>query len=98
MLSANDNLFNTCLRILRHRGFALSVAGDGGDADHYPEHLVWTAHSPAFAFRAENPIALLGLVAIHDHLRPADERKHWWHLDGPDIRAELLAEAFDRDA
>jgi hypothetical protein len=93
-LSSHINVWNTCLRILRQRGFALRVSGelraDGG----YPTDALWIAEKDGFYFCADNPIELLGLVAVHDFVRPREDVPYWWQVEGSDIYAELMEAAF----
>ncbi len=42
-------------------------------------------------FRAENPIELLGLVAIRDHHSAETDLPYWWRIEGPNIIAEIEA-------
>ncbi len=94
-LGSHPNVYNTCLRILRTRGFALKVEGEMtvGD-DSYPADALWIARQGEFIFRADNPIELLGLVAIYDHVQPTAAQPYWWSVPGADIRTELLDAAF----
>jgi hypothetical protein len=98
-LSSSGNVHNTCLGILRQRNFALSVDG-GLDADEcYPTDCLWIAEKDGYRFAADNPIELLGLVAIYDYDQPQGEAKGYWlRIDGPDLWRELMQAAFhDKD-
>lgn len=96
-LGSNANVRNTCLRILRDRGFTLKVQGEI-DADLcYPTDAMWIAEKDSFRFVADNPIELLGLVSIYDYVKPEADIPYWWRMDGPDIWSELMSEAFDND-
>lgn len=47
----------------------------------------------------DNPIELLGLVRIYDHVQPAEDADYWWGVNGEDIRREVMLKAFpDRAA
>jgi hypothetical protein len=98
-LSSSGNVHNTCLRILRQRGFALSVDGEQDADGCYPTDCLWIAEKEGYRFAADNPIELLGLVAIYDHVQPQGEAKgYWWHVDGPDLWREWMQAAFhDKD-
>jgi hypothetical protein len=98
-LSSHANVHNTCLRILRFRGYRLWVEGkldEGGLIE--PSSLAWMAERDGFTLHADTPIELLGLAAILDHKRPTQSDPYWWKVDGPDIREELLAKTFGNDA
>jgi len=94
-LSSHANVYNTCLLILRGRGYELSVEGEL-DADQIiePSSLHWIAEKDDFRFLADNPIELLGLSAIYEHKKPTSHESYWWSLDGPDIYVELMDKAF----
>ncbi len=93
-LAANFNVYNTCLRILVSRGFDLEVDGEIIEEGSYPTDLMWTATKDNFCFRADNPIELLGLVAISDYTHPKEDVGYWWYVDGEDIQNKLLTKAF----
>jgi hypothetical protein len=93
-LASHGNVYNTCLRILRARGFELAVSGEPQPDGNYPVERQWFARKEGFYFCADNPIELLGLVAVYDYVRPADDRPYWWKVDGPDVESELLEAAF----
>jgi hypothetical protein len=93
-LASHANVYNTCLRILRSRGFALEVSGEPRPDGAYPTDCHWIARKDGFYFCADNPIELLGLVAISDHVRPEEDRPYWWAVHGPDIESELMEAAF----
>lgn len=112
-LSAHINVFNTCLRILAEKGYAVRVEVDTewhthrtaeeafavramfaapGELEEDPGlgRRFWMAEKDGFYFCAGNPIELLGLVAVRDHLKPAEDVSYWWRTDGPDLHSELL--------
>lgn len=97
-LSSHANAYNTCLRILRARGFALHVEGEMTADGCYPVDALWVAEEAGFRFAADNPIELLGLVAVYDHVRPTEARPYWWSVEGPDIWSELMEAAFPDQA
>lgn len=97
-LASHANVYNTCLRILRSRGFALNVRGELEPDGSYPVACRWIARKGDFYFCGDNPIELLGLVAVSDHVRPHEDRPYWWAVEGPDIRSELLESAFPDEA
>ena len=88
-LTSHANVENTCLRILRDRGFKLTLQGCESGSVGY----LWIAEKDGFRFTAENAIELLGLVAIFDHVKPKEDTPYWWSVKGPDVRRELMAAA-----
>jgi hypothetical protein len=93
-LGSHANVYNTCLRILRNRGFALRVEGEMTADGCYPPDALWIAEKEWFHFAADNPIELLGLVAVYDYVRPKEASPYWWVVQGPDLWRELMEEAF----
>jgi hypothetical protein len=85
-LSSHLNVYNTCLRILRNRGFQLRLEEATTDAD---SDELWIAEKGEFRFMADNPIELLGLTAIFDYVHPKEDVPYWWTVKGPDIQKEL---------
>ena len=77
-LASNGNVRNTCLRILRQRGYALRVEGELDADGCYPAEAFWIAEKNGFHFCGDNPIELLGLVAIYDHVQPKEDESYWW--------------------
>jgi hypothetical protein len=96
-LASHYNVYNTWLRILRSRGFALEVTGIPQPDGSYPVEKRWFARQDGFCFTADNPIELLGLTSIYDHVHPADDRPYWWCVKGDDVMSELLEKAFPDD-
>lgn len=78
-LSSAPNVLNTCLRILRARGYDLRLDDE-----------LWIARKGGFTFMADNPIELLGLTAIYDYVQPAADADYWWSVPGPNILGEFL--------
>jgi hypothetical protein len=98
-LASNANVYNTCLRILRSRGFELEVSGEAESDGSYPISCHWIARKDGFYFCGDNPIELLGLVAVYDHVRPSVDEPYWWAVEGPDLWTELKEAAFsDKEA
>lgn len=93
-LASHANVYNTCLRILRARGFDLEVSGEREPGGGFPAECSWLAHRDGFYFQADNPIELLGLVAVYDHKHPDKDEPYWWVVDGPDVRRELMEATF----
>ena len=93
-LASNANVHNTCLRILHQRGYVLRVEGELDAGGYYPTDAFWIAEKDGFHFCGNNPIELLGLIAIHDHVQPKEETSYWWVVEGDDIWSELMEAAF----
>jgi hypothetical protein len=94
-LSSHTNVYNTCLRILRQRGYRLWVEGELDHNVMYPNDLAWMAEKNGKTFQADNPIELLGLAAIYEYVNPVGETQpDWWTVPGANIKDELLAAAF----
>lgn len=93
-LGSHGNVYNTCLRILQNRGFTLRVEGEMTDEGCYPSDATWIAVKDSFYFAADNPIELLGLVAVYDYVQPKEDRPYWWRVEGADLWTELMEAAF----
>lgn len=93
-LVSHANVYNTCLRILSNRGFAMRVEGELDDDGCWPTDAHWIAEKDGFHFLADNPIELFGLVALQDHFQPAEDIPYWWRQDGDDVYEELMSAAF----
>ena len=88
MLFSYPNVWNTCLLIIRDLGYRLYLTG----TDPTLASCAWNAERDGIKLRGDNPIELLGLVAIHEHIKPNDDVSYWWRIDGPNVVAELEAE------
>ncbi len=88
------NVYNTCLRILRSKGYELSVNGELDDEDIIiPESLTWYAVKDEFSSVADNPLELLGLTSIFEFKKPQIDESYWWAVKGDNIYNELLEKA-----
>jgi len=94
-LGSNFNVWNTCLRILRNREYAINVEGELSEDGCWPTDALWIAEKDGFRFTGDNPIELLGLVGIYDHVRPNTDVDYWWLVDGEDIRRQVMRQAFN---
>ncbi|MDP2345395.1 MAG: hypothetical protein Q8O67_30905 [Deltaproteobacteria bacterium] len=65
-MEAGNTLYGFPLRLLRHRGFVVMYPPN--DAEDYADMDVWALHSNGTRLIASNPLALLGLLSILDHL------------------------------
>jgi hypothetical protein len=90
MLFSYPNVWNTCLLILRERGYRLFLLGDPDENDSIAQ-CTWNAEKDGMKFRAHNPIELLGLIAIREHRCPQSDTPYWWRIDGPFLIPELEA-------
>ncbi|HEY1068097.1 MAG TPA: hypothetical protein VGE52_18380 [Pirellulales bacterium] len=97
-LASHVNAYNTCLQILRSRGYALEVSGELEADGTYPAACHWIARRDGFYFCGDNPIELLGLAAVYDFVQPPVDRPYWWKIEGPDIQEELYEAAFPEEA
>jgi hypothetical protein len=79
-LSAYLNVYNTALVILERQGWALRF-------DEAREH--WHAKKGDWEFLADDPMQLLGLVAIYEHHEPKKKTEYWWKIDSPDLLSKL---------
>ena len=73
-LSYYSNVHNTALVILQQKGYRVWTE----DAQQR-----YCAEKDGWDFMADDPVQLLGLVAIHDFHRPADFAEYWWRLREP---------------
>ena len=79
-LSAHLNVYNTALVILERKGWALRY-------DKTQDW--WLAQKDGWELLADDPMALLGLVAIHEHHAPKAKAEYWWKIDEPDLLSHL---------
>jgi hypothetical protein len=94
-LGSHGNVWETCLQLLERKGYDLSVVTT--ERDDAPDD--WRAEKDGFRFFADNPIELIGLVAIYEELRPTDSRAYWWTAQtrrDVELQAALYTEAAER--
>lgn len=91
MLRSYPNVWNTCLLILRERGYRLFLTGDTDETGSIAG-CAWNAEKGGIKLRGDNPIELLGLAAILEYHRPAGDVAYWWRIDGENLVARLEAE------
>lgn len=92
-LGSCGNVNNTCLIILKNKGFDITIDGDLND-DEYPTDALWIAEKDGFKFMADNPIELLGLVGIYEYKKPKEDIPYWWLIKEPDIWLEIMQKKF----
>lgn len=68
-LGEYPNVYNSALAVLSSKGFQVWF---DEKADMY------CAEKDGWDFMADNPISLLGLVAIFEHARPTAYKEYWW--------------------
>ena len=73
-LSAYLNVWNTCLVILQNKGFRTWT----DEAENY-----FFAERDGWDFMADDPIQLLGLIAIFEHTNPTKREEYWWRIEEP---------------
>jgi len=58
-----------------------------------------TAERDGFSLSGDNPIELLGLVAIYEEIRPTEDRPYWWSGPNDSLRVwdRLTDEAISRE-
>ncbi len=93
-LGSNFNVWNTCLRLMRVRGYTIKVEGELDEDGCWPADPLWIAEKDKFRFMGDNPIELLGLISVYDHIQPIEDDDYWWRIDGEDIRREIMLQAF----
>ena len=90
------NVWNTCLAILRERGYELSLEADDPEAD--LTECIWVAKEGEYDLWASNPIQLLGLASIHRYHNPAKPpASYWWMIENVDIMDELIEKRWPDD-
>ncbi len=95
-LSSHLNVWNTCLRILRERGWNLGIEGET-EAD--LSECLWSAHKSGYELWGDNPIELLGLAAVYEHHAPTGPQDpYWWRVEGDDIYDELIESRWPAEA
>jgi hypothetical protein len=92
-LNNHVNVWGTCLQILHRKGFRMRLELDA-DSDFEGTYV---AEKDGLDFLADNPLELLGLVAIYEEVKPAAVPPYWWCVkgDGPD-HSRLLNEAGEK--
>jgi hypothetical protein len=92
-LYAHGNVYDTCLRILRAKGYELSLKGGyTPDGEYDPAELIWCAEKNGIRFGGHSPVELLGLAAVYEFKgEPIDASDYWWVVEGPEVWDELQA-------
>ena len=79
-LSAYLSVWNTCLVILQQKGFRTWT--DEDENYFYAERDGWD-------FMGDDPIQLLGLVAVFEHTHPSKHEEYWWRIEDPRLVESL---------
>ena len=79
-LSSYLNVYNTALVVLDRKGWSLRFekAQDR-----------WYAKKDEWEFLADDPMQLLGLVAIFENRAPKKKEEYWWKIDQPDLLSKF---------
>jgi hypothetical protein len=88
------NVWNSCLRVLRARGYDLSItcnAPPGLNAVERLNHVTWLARKGGYQLVANNPIELLGLAGVYEFKNQTSDEAYWWVVEGADIVEELYS-------
>ncbi len=98
-LASHPNVYNTCLQVLAERGFRATISPGDEEAQDS-----WVASREGVELWADNPIELLGLVAVWEARWPGAYEPWWWSRGntGPSLweqaRDEAEAEQAERIA
>jgi hypothetical protein len=79
-IGAHLNVYNTALVILERKGWALRLDDSQG---------WWFANKGDWEFLADDPMQLLGLVAIYEYHAPKTKKEYWWKIDEPDLFSKM---------
>ena len=82
-LSAHLNVYNTALVVLDGKGWSLRYD---------QSHEWWFAKKEGWEFLADDPMQLLGLVAIFEHHAPKVKSEYWWKINKPDLLSQFAPE------
>jgi hypothetical protein len=73
-LSEYVNVYNSALTIIENKGFQIWF-NDKAE--------LYCAEREGWDFMAENPISLLGLIAMHEAITPSVYAEYWWKSNPP---------------
>ncbi len=79
-IGAHLNVYNTALVILERKGWSLRYE---------KSQERWFAKKGVWEFLADDPMQLLGLVAIYEHHAPKKKEEYWWKIDQPDLLSQF---------
>ncbi len=94
-LTSHANVWETCLQLLHRQGYHLKVELSDEEDEYALD--AWLAEKDGFTFWGDNPIELLGLVAVYEDVRPEEDQPYWWSRktvpERPWLREQLVDEA-----
>ena len=91
-LYSHDNLWNSCLVLLKEYGYTLRVVGNPTRKERRTA-LRWHAvGNDGVELSGNTPIELLGLASLHRDHAPTSFGEYWWKIDGPNMIEELITE------
>jgi hypothetical protein len=70
------NVHNTALVVLQRKGYRVWTVHEG-------EKIC--AEKNGWDFMADDPVQLLGVVAIYEHHQPSAHHEYWWKIDEPKL-------------
>ncbi len=73
-LATYTNVLNTALVVLQRKGYRVWSNQD---------ESMWYAERQGWDFQADDPIQLLGLIAIFEYHHPSEYREYWWQIQEP---------------
>ena len=91
-LGSHPNVYNTCLNVLRRKGFEVSIYREDEATEIH--QCLWEARKDDYDFLAANPIELLGLATVFEVVDPSVDKPYWWRIDEDDIYEELVDRAY----
>ncbi len=77
------NVYNTALVILERKGWSLRFD---------KTHEWWFAQKDGWELLADDPMQLLGLVAIYEHHAPKQQVEYWWKIGELEVLRKYLPE------
>ena len=90
-LSSYSNVVNTCLLILREKGWRFWIVDKGKQSEAF-----W-AEKDGWDLLGCSPIELLGLVAIFERKKPKRYKEYWWREEGPVLKIPSKAPKYRRE-
>lgn len=82
-VSSHVNVHRSCLALMLRRGWSLRI--EPGPYEACDARLdTFIATRDGTLLRADNPLELLGLAALHEHHHPHDGQPYWWHVEPDD--------------
>ena len=76
------------MNLLKAKGFRLWLRPDHEDADLLA--CLWCGEKDGYELWADNPIELLGLVALYESKKPTGKPKdYWWRFNDENLYDEL---------